>query len=252
MLWISFMACPAPLSPTRITLLAMAARIGRHASTMAARPPTMSVSLPASAALAPPVMPQSTYSRPVAAANAASSRVAVGCDVVRSMRTWCWCGRLNSPPCSQRTARISVELGTMSSPARAPPKASGDLRATACDRPAACKASPLKSQATARRPARSRFLAMPRPICPRPTTATSRRTDVSLLVMPTPHCDNCLDGMVEIRSVFEILDVDDALLARKVLDVGLIRSDADLYDVLCPVSEFVKHPSYATARATVV
>ena len=58
--------------------------------------------------------------------------------------------------------------------------------------------------------------------------------------------------MVEIRSVFEILDVDDALLARKVLDVGLIRSDADLYDVLCPVSEFVKHPSYATARATVV
>jgi hypothetical protein len=28
--------------------------------------------------------------------------------------------------------------------------------------------------------------------------------------MPTPHCDNSLDGMVEIQPVFEILDNTDA------------------------------------------
>src|SRR5262249_37282433 len=58
-------------------------------------------------------------------------------------------------PLLARTARISVELGTINSTARAASKASGDLRATACDRTAACKALPLKSQATARWPARS-------------------------------------------------------------------------------------------------
>src|SRR5262245_16653218 len=59
MLWISFMAWPAPVSPTWKTWSAMCRKSGRHASRTAPSPPTIRVMVPASAALAPPVMPQS-------------------------------------------------------------------------------------------------------------------------------------------------------------------------------------------------
>src|SRR5262245_8339635 len=174
------MACPVPISPIWTTLLAKAPSVGRHASTTAAAPPAISVSVPASAALAPPVMPQSTYARPVAPASAASSRVAAGCDVVRSIRICCSCGWCSSPSISHRIARISAEPGTTKITLLIAPKALGAASKTAADR-SARRASALQSQAAARRPARSRFLAMPRPICPRPITAVLRSEGVSQL-----------------------------------------------------------------------
>src|SRR5215510_3482580 len=177
MLCMSFMACPLPVSPTGMMLLAKAASVGRHASTMAAAPPAISVSVPASAALAPPVMPQSTYSRPVALASAASSRVVAGCDVVRSIRICCSCGWCSSPSLSQSSARISAEPGTTKITLLTAPKALGGASTTAADR-SAHRASALQSQAATRRPARSRFLAIPRPICPRPITAVLRSEGV--------------------------------------------------------------------------
>ena len=55
----SFAVCPAPTGPRWCTVAASGARTGRIASTAAASPPAMIVSVPFSAAAAPPEMPAS-------------------------------------------------------------------------------------------------------------------------------------------------------------------------------------------------
>ena len=148
----------------------------------------MSVSLPASAPFAPPDMPQSTYSRPVAAATAASLRVAwmrgreVDQDLllVRPQESPCRRELRGSP--SSRARRTGLPVAHRRHPAiLAPP-----LRQFA----RVLQGLAVISQAAASRPARSRLRAMPRPIFPRPMTATSRGWRV-IISHATPHRDIC-------------------------------------------------------------
>ena len=84
----SFAVCPAPLVAHVVHVRAKCESAGRTRSSAAAEPPTMTVSVPASAALAPPEMPASRYSTPRSASRSwiASSRS--GEDVLRSTTTW--------------------------------------------------------------------------------------------------------------------------------------------------------------------
>ena len=74
----SFAACPRPWSPTCTTSLPSASNSGRARSAAAAAPPTMIVSVPASAPIVPPETGASSASMPRGASAAASSRARRG------------------------------------------------------------------------------------------------------------------------------------------------------------------------------
>jgi len=66
----SLVECPAPLPPISTTLAAIGPNTHRTDSRAVADPPTMIVSVPFSAAAAPPEIPASRYSTPRSASAA--------------------------------------------------------------------------------------------------------------------------------------------------------------------------------------
>jgi len=75
----------------------------------------MIVSVPFSAAAAPPEMPASSIATPRAASSAASSRVEPGLEVPRSTRIWPSRQAERTPPSPRTTASTTVLSGSDSS-----------------------------------------------------------------------------------------------------------------------------------------
>ena len=126
--------------------------VGRHASTIAARPPHHSREPSASAAAGAASHAAIDHIRgPPPLASAASSRVATG-FMSSSLRGPAGGGLRRIPPFLQRTPRISLRWVQRRSTDSGGTEGSGGLSATADDRLATLPASPFKSHAAARRP----------------------------------------------------------------------------------------------------
>ena len=130
----AFTAWPAPLGPTWVIVLPIAARIGRARSTSAASPPQKIVSVPFWAPSLPPDTGASTRATPRAASREAKSRVADGEIVEQSMTSWPSRAPSATPSGPNRTASTSGVSETQTTTASAARATSAGLSARATPR----------------------------------------------------------------------------------------------------------------------
>src|SRR5579862_3236429 len=161
----SFVVCPEPTAPMCATRELNAASTPRTASSARSSPPAMIVSVPFSAAAAPPEIPASSRVTPRCASTPARRTVELGLEVLRST-TICPARAAGAIPPST-TGSTTLESGSeRSSTSLASTSAASD----AASIPAAAARDGSVSWPATRYPAAAILEAIRPPILPRPTT----------------------------------------------------------------------------------
>src|SRR5882672_1892274 len=173
-------ACPLPGAPAWITALPILSRIGRAAAKAFSLPPTIKVSVAASAPATPPDTGASRASKPALAAAAWTTRAVSTSMVEQTMSSVPGPARPMMPSAPRYTPRTCWPAGSMVMTMSAPPIAAP--RSAAAAAPAATAlstAGPAVSKARTSWPAASRLRAIGRPMFPNPIKP--------ILAMSRPH-----------------------------------------------------------------
>src|SRR6266702_6206105 len=166
-LFSTLVVCPAPLPPMCTTLPAIGPKTQPIESSAAAEPPTMMVSVPFSAAAAPPEMPASRYSIPRPASSPCSLMVELGVAVLRSTTTWAARPAASRPP-SPLTTDSTAALSGRDSRMQSLPSATS-AREEAGVAPAAAARPGTGSKPSTGWPAPTSRRVIRPPMFPRPT-----------------------------------------------------------------------------------
>ena len=170
----AFTASPAPTGPQSTSFSPKASSTGRTRSNVLASPPHITVSVPFSAPIFPPLTGASMKSMPRSASSAASRRDVAGSPEVQSTSTEPLASPPSSPSGAWTSASTSRELGTHVTTTSAARAASAGVAATAAVVSAA-KAralSALRFHTVSVNGGTARCRAIGVPMAPRPRKAT--------------------------------------------------------------------------------
>lgn len=183
----SLSRCPSPgRSPTQIVFDPIASNTGTTASRTSGAHPASTVSVPSWAGCRVPMTGASTNVTPAARACSASRRAPSGPTVALWIQTAPSFSAARTPA---MVSEVAASSNSMVSTTSAPVTASAALSATRAPSSASAAArSAWRFQTTTSNPAFARFLAMPEPMIPVPSTATVLPVDVPITppVQPRP------------------------------------------------------------------
>ena len=174
MTWLTALtAWPAPIGPTWVMVLPIAARTGRARSTSADSPPTKIVSVAFLAPSLPPETGASTMDRPCSLRRAAKSQLPEGAIVEQSTISVPARAPPATPSWPNRTASTSGVSDTQMTTISAVAAAAAGFGAVSTPRSSSAGARPgVRFHAITWKPPRARLAAIAAPIVPSPRKAT--------------------------------------------------------------------------------